>query len=298
MESKMREQWMPSHRIRGRVPRAASAAAALLVVMFLSPAAGAAFPQDKTARIPDYRIGPRDLLEIKVFEAPELNQTVRVAEDGSITLGLVGKVDAAGLTVQDLEKKLAAVLDQKYTKGAHVTVFVKEYQKVTVLGGVGKPGSYELVGSTSILQVISLAGGLTPQATNRSYVYRRDKDGRKTRIVVDLESLMNGNEAADIELYANDEVIIPVEQMLTIYVYGEVKTPGAIQFKESKRITLLQAIAQAGGPNDWAAKARVTIKRKDKTTGRESNIQVNMKKIERNETPDVFLEAGDIVIVP
>ena len=94
----------------------------------------------------DYRIGAKDLLEIAVFELPELNQTVRVSEDGSITLSLLGKVEVSGLTAQELEKKLASLLDRQYTKGAHVTVFIKEYQKVSVLGAVGKPGQYELVG--------------------------------------------------------------------------------------------------------------------------------------------------------
>lgn len=270
----------------------------ILLILAISLFADASSPQEKTGGSIGYRIGPKDLLDIKVYEAPELNQTVRVSEDGSITLSLLGRVDVAGLTSQDLEKKLASILDEKWVKGSHVTVFIKEYQKVTVLGGVGKPGNYELAGSTSILQVISLASGLTEQATDNAFIYRRDKEGRKTRIVVDLVSLMSGNEASDIELLPNDEVIIPVDKLITVYIYGEVKIPGAIEFKESKKLTLLQAIARAGGPNDWASKTRILIKRKDKTTGQERNMRVNMKKIERNELPDIVLEAGDIIIIP
>jgi polysaccharide export outer membrane protein len=255
-------------------------------------------PQESAFRGGDYRIGPKDLLDIKIYELPERNQTVRVSEDGSITLTLLGKVDVAGLTAQELEKKLGGLLDEKYTKGAHVSVFIKEYQKVSVLGAVNKPGNYELVGSTSLLQVISLAGGLTDQAMDSLYVFRRGRDGQKTKTTISIENLMNGDAGSNIDLLPNDEVIIPVEQMLTIYIYGEVKTPGAIHFKASKKISLLQAIAQAGGPTDWARKSRVVIKRKSPGTGRERNIPANLNRIESNAAADPILEDGDIVIVP
>ena len=98
-------------------------------------------PQEtQRVQVNDYRIGPKDLLEITVFELPELNQTVRVSEDGSITLSLLGKVEVAGFTAQELETGWPSSSDQQYTKGAHVTVFIKEYQKVSVIGAVGRPG--------------------------------------------------------------------------------------------------------------------------------------------------------------
>ena len=221
-----------------------------------------------------------------MFEVPELNQTVRVSEDGSITLSLIGKVDVAGLTAQDLEKKLAAILDQKWTKGAHVTVFIKEYQKVTVLGASESPATTNWPAPTSILQVISLAGGLTDQATNKSLSIGATRRAKKTRIVVDLESLMSGNEAVRYRAPAERRGHRPHRQAAcTVYIYGEVKTPGAIQFKESKKLTLLQAIARAGGPNDWASKTRVLIKRKDKTTGQERNMRVNLRNMELDWLP-------------
>ncbi|MGB8953597.1 MAG: polysaccharide biosynthesis/export family protein [Candidatus Aminicenantales bacterium] len=254
--------------------------------------------QESTLPVSDYRIGSKDLLEIKVFELPELNQTVRVSEDGSISLSLLGKVDVAGLTAQELEKKLASILDQKYTKAGHVTVFIKEYQKVSIMGAIGRPGNYELVGPTTLLQVILQAGGLTAQAMSELYVYRREKDGRKTRIAVNLEDLISGNQTLNIDLQPNDVVSIPIDQMLTVYVYGEVRNPGAIQFKQSKKITLLQAIAQAGGTTEWASKSRVMIKRKDKKTGKDMKIRANLKSIISGKTSDIVLEEGDIVIVP
>jgi len=258
--------------------------------------------QRETQSLPvfDYRIGPTDLLQITVFEFPELNQTVRVSEDGSITLTLMGKVDAANLTAQELENRLASLLEKQFTKGtAHVTVFIKEYQKAAVIGAVSKPGMYELVGPTTILQVIAQAGGVTAQAMNELYVYRQEADGTQKRIVIKLNELMTGgNQELNIILQPKDVVTVPIDQTLHVFVYGEVQKPGAIPFLSSKKITLLQAIAQAGGTTEWAKKSRLTIKRRNKITEKEIKIQVNLKNIIGGKIADIVLEEGDIVIVP
>jgi polysaccharide export outer membrane protein len=250
-------------------------------------------------QVNDYRIGPKDLLEITVFGLPELNQTVRVSEDGSITMSLLGRVEVSGLTAQELEKKLASILDKQYTKEARVTVFIKEYQKISVIGAVGRPGMYELVGPTTLLQVIAQAGGLTAQAMNELFVYRIEKDGTPKTISIKIEELMtSGNQDLNIELQPKDVVTVPIDQMLNVFVYGEVKTPGAVPFLRSKKITLLQAIAQAGGPTEWAKKSKVMIKRKDKRTGKEMKINVNLKNVTSGKIADIVLEEGDVVIVP
>jgi len=271
---------------------------AILLATF--SAHGASRPQEtQTLQVNDYRIGPKDLLEIAVFGLPELSQTVRVSEDGSITMSLLGKVEVAGLTAQELEKKLASILDKQFTKEARVTVFIKEYQKVSIIGAVGKPGMYELVGPTTLLQVIAQAGGITAQAMNELYVYRLGKDSKQTRITINVEELMiKGNQDLNISLQPNDVVSVPMDQTLNVFVYGEVKNPGAIPFLGSKKITLLQAIAQAGGTSEWAKKSGVMIKRKDKKTGKEIKINVNLKNMINGKVADILLEEGDVVIVP
>jgi polysaccharide export outer membrane protein len=249
-------------------------------------------------QVNDYRIGPKDLLEITVFGLPELTQTVRVSEDGSITMSLVGRIDASGLTAQELEKKIASILDIQYTKDARVTVFIKEYQKVSVLGAVGRPGQYELVGATTLLQIIAQAGGLTSGAMNEIFVYRQSPDGKPTIINISLDDLANGSQEFNMELRPMDVISIPIDQTLNVFVYGEVKMPGVISFLRSRRITLLQAIAQAGGPTEWAKKTKVVIKRKDKITGKEMKIPVNLKTMISGKTSDIVLEEGDIIIIP
>ncbi|MCJ7616090.1 MAG: SLBB domain-containing protein [Desulfobacterales bacterium] len=230
---------------------------------------------------------------------PELNQTIRVHEDGSINFSLLGKVDVAGLTAQELEKKLASILNQQYTKIAHVTVFIKEYQKVTVLGAVRNPGNFELAGPTTLLKVIALAGGLTEQAMNELFIYRKFEDGTQTKITINLDDLMlNGNQDFNIEMQPKDVVNIPIDQLLNVFVYGEVNTPGIVQFWSSKKITLLQAITQAGGPTEWAKKRGVMIKRIDKITGKENRIHVNLIAVIRGKISDFILQEGDVVIVP
>jgi polysaccharide export outer membrane protein len=247
----------------------------------------------------DYRIGTRDLLQVTVFEHAELNQTVRVAEDGSITLVLLGRVEVSGLTVQELEKKLISLLGEKYINNPQVTVFIQEYQRVSILGAVGRPGQYEIVGPTSLLQVITQAGGMTPEASNELYVYRDDEDGKKTQITINLRDLtLNGKYDLNISVQPKDVIFIPVDQIQAVYIYGEVRNPGIIQYKASKKITLLQAIAQAGGPTEWAARSKITITRKNLKSGKEIKIPVNLKSIIKNKKADIILEDGDVVIVP
>jgi polysaccharide export outer membrane protein len=293
MRESQRKRWRGN--VRCHVYRAILA----LLLMGFFHVRGMVIQEGQVLPVNDYKIGTKDLLEIKVFELPELNQTVRVAEDGSVSLSLIGKVDVAGLTAQELEKKLASILDQRYTKASHVTVFIKEYQKVTVLGAVGKPGNYELVGPTTLLQVISQAGGLTPEAMDEIFVFRQGKEGQKTRITINLQDLIaRGDQNLNIDLLPNDVVNIPVDRLVTVYVYGEVKNPGAIQFRQSQKITVLQAIAQAGGPTEWAAKSRVMLRRKPKGPGREMKIPVNLKDIIAGKKADILLEEGDVIIVP
>lgn len=257
--------------------------------------------QEQEAFVKEYKIGPKDLLEITVFELPELNQTVRVSEDGSISLPLLGKVEIEGLSKEELEKKLAGLLEEKYLKKARVTIFIREYQskRVSVIGAVGKPGMYELIGRVSLLELISQAGGLTDRASSELYVLREGKNGIQAKLAIDLNDLIiNNNQKLNIPLMPKDVINIPIDQIINIFVFGAVRNPGALQVKMSKKITLLQAIAQAGGTAEGASKSGILIKRKDNKTGKETKIKVNLKDILNGKKPDIELKEGDVVYVP
>lgn len=248
--------------------------------------------------IREYIIGPQDLLEIKVFELPEFDHTIRVSEDGSITLPLLGNVQVGGLTKEKVEQKIAELMD-KYVKKAQVSVFIKEYQssRVAIIGAVEKPGMYELVGRQTLLQMVSQAGGFKENAANEIYILREGRDGNTASISIDLEDLLlNGNQRLNIPLQPNDVINIPVDKLITIYVFGQVRNPGALQVKMSKKITLLQAIAQAGGLSENASKRGVIVKRKDKN-GKETNLRINLNDVIKGKRKDIPLREGDVVIV-
>lgn len=247
----------------------------------------------------EYAVGPKDLLEIKVFDLPELNQTVRVSEDGTITLPLLGSVNVQGMTKDAVEATLKRLLEEKWLRNAQVSVFIKEYQskQVAVMGAVEKPGMYELVGRLSLLQVISQAGGFTETASNEIFVLREGNNGMTATMAIDLEDLMlNGNQKLNIPLQPGDIINVPVDAIIHVYVFGAVTKPGALDVRRSKGITLLQAIAQAGGIAEGGSKSGVTIKRREKD-GKETKMKVNIKDIIKGKKPDVELQEGDVVYV-
>ncbi|MGZ4887057.1 MAG: polysaccharide biosynthesis/export family protein, partial [Candidatus Aminicenantales bacterium] len=259
--------------------------------------------QDQEAKdifVKAYRIGPGDLLEIKVFEVEQLNQVVRVSEDGSITLPLLGRIEIEGLTQSGVVQKLSTLLPAKYVKNPQVTVFIKEYksQQVAVIGAVEKPGNYELVGRKNLLQMISQAWGLTDKATDEIFILRDGGDGSASSIPIDLKDLMvNGNQKLNIAIEPNDVINVPVDKEIRVFVFGRVTQPGALKFKISEKVTLLSAIAQAGGLAEGAKQSGVLITRKDKS-GKEQKIRVNLKDVISGKRKDIPLQEGDVVFVP
>ena len=246
-----------------------------------------------------YSMGPKDLITISVFEVQELNITVRISEDGTITLPLLGRVEVEGLTRFQVEKKLAALLEEKYLKNAQVTVFIKEYQSkmVSIIGEVGNPGSYELIGKQSLLQMLSTAGGLKETASDRIIIIRRYKSGKTSSLEINLDELMvKGNPTMNIPLQPGDIINVPGERHLDIYIFGQVKNPGHLKVKKNGAITLLKIIAQAGGFVERARKSAVTITRR--VDGKDIKTRVNVKKILKGKKPDLILKNNDIVYVP
>jgi len=248
----------------------------------------------------DYRVGPKDLLEISVFGLDELNKTVRVTEDGKITLPLLGEVEVEGLTKAELEVKLKQLLEEKWLHNPQVTIFIQEHQskRVSVLGAVGSPGPYELLGRQTLLQIISQAGGLTQEAGNEIIVMRQLPDGTSTSLKISIDDLiLKGDATLNIPLQPDDTVIIPIDRTVYIYVFGQVRSPGALEVRKSNIPTLIQAIAQAGGFSERASKGGVLIKRTDEN-GEEIEIKVNVRNILKGKRKDIQLKENDTVYVP
>jgi len=260
--------------------------------------AGSLFSQEQS--ISDYRIGPKDLIEITVFGVPDLSRRERVAETGRITLPPLGEIQVDGLTKAELEKKLTQLLSEKLLQNPQVTVTILEYQskRVFVLGAIRNPGPYELQGRQTVLHVIAEAGGLTPEAGNEIIVTRRLDEGTTKSLKISVEDLiLKGNDSLNIPLQPDDIINIPVDKIIQIYVIGQVRTPGALQIRKSSIPTLLQAIAQAGGFSDRASKGSVIVKRKDET-GKEIQLKFDVDDIIKGKKKDVQLQENDVVIVP
>ncbi len=244
----------------------------------------------------DIVIGSEDLLEVSVFELPQFNTTARVQGDGTITMPLVGSIEVRGLKKKDVEIKIATALQAKYVNNANVSVNVKEYKsrQVSVLGEVKSPGAYYVMSQRTLLQLLSEAGGLTNTAGPKCYVFRPGAP----KIEINLRDLMvNGNPELNILIYPGDVVNVPTDVKIIIYVLGAVRLPGAVQLSTSMPVTLLAAIAGAGGPSESAKQSDVRIKRKN-ATGEENIIKVNLKDIMKGKVEDIPLFEGDMVTVP
>jgi len=250
--------------------------------------------------IPDRPLGTEDLLEISVFEIPDLNRTVRVSEKGTISLPLLGEVKADGLTPGELEVRLRDRLAEKYLKDPQVSVFVREHgsKKVSVLGAVGKPGVYEMLGPRTLLQVLALAGGLTEDTGAALFVIRQRPGGGSDKIPVNVNDLMVSRDPdLNLPIQPGDVVSAPLDRPVYIYVDGAVKTPGRIEQLASRPITLLQAIAKAGGATERANLRAIQILRQS-PDGTQTMLEINLKRIRHGKEPDPVLGEGDVVVVP
>ena len=249
----------------------------------------------------DYIIGPKDLLEIFVYDLPELNNfPTRVSEDGFITLPLLGEMKADGLSKTDLEKKLRELLEKDVMHDPQVIVFIREYQSkiVYVDGAVGTSGTFELIGRQTLMQVITRAGGLSSDAGDKIFIFRTHPDGTRTTLSISIDDLyMKGDADQDIPLKAGDSIHVPIDKAVVIYVRGQVRNPGAIEVKASNIPTLSQAIAAAGGFAERASKGNVQIQTKDEN-GKSMIVKVNVKDIEKGKIEDVQLRENDVVYVP
>lgn len=249
---------------------------------------------------------PGDLLSIRVYKSPDLDLDTRIPHEGSISYPLIGAVRAAGLTLSQLERALAESLAKDYLKDPHVTVTVREFapRRVYILGGVQKPDGYPLGPSSRItlLQLVSAAGGFNDRAYKEHVsILRVNGEGAREVIRLNLveveREVARGNAAADLELYAEDLVVIPSAARV-VYVLGAVKNPGSFDILNDSRITVSMAVSRAGSYTKFAATSRLQVLRQT-PDGKSTRIPVNLDRIvEGALEEDIELRPGDIVWVP
>ncbi len=267
-------------------------------VLFLGLfAAFAARAEDPAASV-EYRLGPRDLLEIKVLEIPELNVERRVSDRGAVALPLLGDFPVEGLTAAEVRAKLEALLKEKYVNRADVSIIVKDFanKPVSILGAVQRPGSLNISGRWFLLQAISAAGGVTEAAGRKIYVLRRSDNGLSDTLEVSTDDLFrNASQMWNIPIYPSDVVNVPARSTVRIFCIGEVKTPGAVEFSTDDRITLLSVLSKAGGLTDRASRT-LHIRRRD-ASGKDVETSVDYKRVLSGKDPDPVLKADDVVVI-
>lgn len=256
-------------------------------------------PAPADARSETLTVGPGDLLVIEVLGLEEFNRRVRILGDGTIKLPLIGYLDVAGLTPNEVESLVGKMLEEKkLVNDPLVSVFVEEYvsQGVVVMGAVTTPGTYQIVGGKTLFDVLFAAGGIRAGARD-IVILREVAEGVMDRIEVDATRLVvQGDLTADVPLVAGDIVMVPEPTMLTIFVSGAVQRQGPINYPAGQPMTVLQALAAAGGASDRAKLKKVTILR-NLESGMPETIVLNMRAIAKGKEPDVVLQPNDTVVV-
>jgi polysaccharide biosynthesis/export protein len=246
----------------------------------------------------DYHIGPKDLLQIGVYEVPELNVRQRVSENGTISLPVIGEIKVAGYTQSQLAAELKRLLEKNYVERATVTVELVELRSrpISVLGAVTKPGDLGFSGQWTLLEAIAAAGGLAEHHGEGIHVLRRADNGLTDQITISADDLLaQADPKVNIPLYSGDLITVERQVPANVYFLGEVATPGALQFSSAEKLTLLAAIARAGGLTDRAS-TKIVIRRRN-GSGELAETTVNYKRILAGDEPDPRLADGDIIVV-
>lgn len=220
----------------------------------------------------EYTIGAGDVLLINVWGHEDLSREVVVSENGRFSFPLIERVEAAGLTIKELEAEFVRLLSAGYLVNPYVTIRVKGYEskKVYVLGEVRSPGTYALDRETSLIEIISRTGGVSddagwiievvrPSGRSPGKPVTPDKANKEDVIRVDVEGLLEGRAQDNIKIEGGDTIFVP--KAAYYFIFGEVKNPGS--YKLRRDTTVLKAVILAGGFTEKASKRRIKIRREE-----------------------------------
>jgi len=263
-----------------------------------------------------YTFGPDDGLSINVVDLPELDAktlgTIKVDHQGNIQLPLAGRLHAAGLTAEGLEKEIGKHL-LSVMNAPEVSVSIAEYRNhpVAVLGAVRSPGVYQVSGQKSLYEILSMAGGLSPDAGNQVKITREvavghlplphvktDPTGKYEVGELNVRKLVQAKSPEDnITVLTNDVITIPKADL--VYIVGAVRKPGGFALVEKEQLSVLQAVSLAEGLVQTAGAKKARILRQPSTPGGErTELPVNVSRILEGRDRDVALQANDILFIP
>jgi polysaccharide biosynthesis/export protein len=243
-------------------------------------------------------IGPGDLLDLSVFDVPELVLKVRVDINGCVSLAFLGDLKLAGMTVGNAQRLIALELvARQLVKDPQVSIFIEEFatQGITVYGEVNAPGIYPLMGPHHLYDVISAAGGLTLKSGRTvTILHAGQSDHPEVVALANINATENPMEHANVPIYPGDTIVVSKAGM--VYVLGEVNKPGAFLMEDNTSISVLKATALAGGTTKLASLKGSMILRKSLAGTTQTRIPLD--KIYHGKAQDLQLHAEDIVFVP
>jgi polysaccharide export outer membrane protein len=282
----------------------------------------------KTAGSEDYHIGPEDLLDISVFEVPELSRTVRVSATGEISLPLIGTLKVAGENPIALEQMLRDTLRKTYLNDPQVVVFIREFHSdpVSVMGAVKMPGNYQIQTRKTLVEILAMAQGFTEgpaRLPGRDIVVTRGGhyDGESDTLNHDARTVALGADPPAASLTGNPKIVdVPIKELMnsgdpkwnisiypgdvvkvvpagTVYVAGDVARPGGFPLTDFDNISVIQALSIAGGPLRTAVRKNSVIIRRD-AQGNRLEQKVDLARVLKGQDPDVMLGANDILFLP
>ena len=291
---------------RHRRPSGPTRLSCLLVLFLLSAASAQVRPvaaEAVTANLPAQRIGASDLVAVSVYDVPELTRTVRVGADGLIRLPMLKRrIKAEGLMPAELETAIAsALVAEGLIVDPFVTVNIAEYKSrpISVMGAVKQPLTFQADGPVTLLEALTKAGGLSPEAGSEILVSRAQssQDGSVTALVqrILVKGLVDAADPAlNITLIGGEEVRVP--EAGRVYVIGNVKKPGAFVVQDGVESTVLKMLAMSEGLMPYASKDAYIYRRE--ANGSKNEIQIPLSKIMDRKAPDAALLANDILYVP
>ena len=262
---------------------------------------------------PNYLLGPEDVIELTVFDVPDMQHlNVQVADDGTISVPLLGSVKAAGLSQRQLRDELADLWGAKYLQNPQVSVFIKDFKSrpVSVVGSVAKPGMYYMTARRTLIEVLAMAGGLARGGAAAGRVLYLERPGgfrdlpeaegiKQTapdKIEVDLRKLLYSQDTT-LNLEVRPFDTITVSRADIIYVTGAVKRPGGFVLEDKESVSVLEAMAMAQGFDLNAAPARAKIIRRS-PSGALTEVPIDLSKVLHGHSVDTVLAANDILFVP
>lgn len=279
LNSKLRIQNLKLHKASRSIMKGKTLLTLLAVIFCYTALAGAQ----------DYIVGEGDVLKVLVYDNNDLTTTVRVSGEQMITIPLIGQVNVKGLSISQIADKIKNLLADGFIVNPHVSIFIEEYRSrnVTILGQIKKPGLYELREETTLLELLSTAGGVNDDAGGDAIIKRRQSSEKKgVKIIkVDIDRLLKeGDTTLNVPLMDGDSIYISKADLF--YINGQVKKPAA--YRCDPEITLFKAVTMAGGFTDIASSKRIKIIRK--INGKETVI--DKAKMDESIHPE------DIIVVP